>query len=202
MGKPSTDPGLGPSSEARLKVASPEGETHPGAVESTKPKPQKRDTVDLLLEGFEGREERPRILPPQGNELTPTPPPDQVRQTAVRKDLTPTAPGSRQRRQGQMFVGLAIGVVIVLGLAFVAKKLFTGEPPATVVAIPVVTAPVPTAPPLTTTPTVVTVDTPQPTAIATTAPAPTTTTTGAKPKPSTTPAAKPTSRDPHLVIEN
>ena len=193
MGKPSTDPGLGPSSEARLKAAPRDAETAPGAVEDTKPKPQKRDTVDVLLDGFEGREERPRILPPSGIEITPTPPPPQP---VVRKDLTPTAPGSRQRRHGKMIVGIALGVVVVLCIALLAKKLMTADvAQPTPVATLAVTAPL--------TPELAPTQAEQPTPTATTATAPATTTTiTPKPKPTATPTAKPTSRDPHLVIEN
>lgn len=197
MGKPSTDPGLGPSSEARLKAGSArDAETQPGAVEETKPKPQRRDTVDVLLEGFEGREERPRILPNMGKEVTPTPPPPEA---VVRKDLTPTAPGSRQRKKGQIVAGVVIGFLLVLGVAVLVKKLTTHDAP--VVSAPIATVAVPTvtAPPVVMTSAPPETTTPAPTD---TTPAPTTPVTTAKPKPSTTPTAKPTSRDPHLVIEN
>lgn len=189
MGKPSTDPGMGPSSEARLKATPPDAATEPGAVEHTKPKSQKRDTVDVLLDGFEGRETRPRILPPFGVEITPTPPPPQA---LLRKELTPTTPGRRKRRQGRMFLGIAVGVGVVLVLAFAAKKLMPADP--------VEPAPVATTAPPTVTPAPIQTEQPVITAVVTNPPMPSATTP--KPKPTANPTAKPTSRDPHLVIEN
>ena len=103
MSKPSTDPGLGPPASG------------------SEPAAKKTDTVDDILDGFgTGRADQPRILPKKGSDITPTPP-----DVGGRKELTPTEPGSRQKKSRFMVASIAgFGAVLILGIVFV--KLTSG----------------------------------------------------------------------------
>lgn len=113
MSKPSTDPGLGPPASG------------------SEPAAKKTDTVDDILDGFgTARADQPRILPRKGSDITPTPP-----DVGARKELTPTEPGSRQKKSRFMVASIA-GFIAVLILGIVFVKMTSGGP--------VTDAPVPT----------------------------------------------------------
>lgn len=158
MSKPSTDPGLGPPSSG------------------SQPAAKKSDTVDDILEGFgSARADQPRILPKKGSDITPTPP-----EVGGRKELTPTEPGSRQKKSRYVVVSI-VTFVAVLILGVIIVKMTSSGPEAD--------APVPT--PATATAKSTAVMTPTavlPTAIETAVP----TVDTAAPVPSPTVSAKPT----------
>ncbi|HEY2370484.1 MAG TPA: hypothetical protein VGH87_29005 [Polyangiaceae bacterium] len=159
MSKVDTDEGLGPGSErqrqkvldaqkqldsrSKQKAAEPapdsgrvqvdkNAETEPGIGKVER----KNDTVDSLLDGFSDRQDRPRILP--NNDTTPPPDP-------VRKELTPTSPGKRQRTRNMLLATLAtFGVVAAVGVGLVKFGSSSVPTPATTVTV-TVTAPI-TAP--------------------------------------------------------
>jgi hypothetical protein len=138
MSKADTDQGLGPGSERqRQKVLEAQkkldarsqqkdGEISPSPPPSkpiavdktavTEPgigKVDRRsDTVDDLLDGFgTERPNLPRILP--NNDTTPPPDP-------VKKELTPTAPGARQRSRNMVLATIVtFAVVAAVGVAVV-----------------------------------------------------------------------------------
>lgn len=166
MSKVDTDQGLGPGSErarrevreaqeklesgAKQKAAAPAEDaavdknavTQPGVGKVDR----KSDTVDDLLDGFgTSRPDLPRILP----KADTTPPPE-----PVRKELTPTEPGKRQRIRNTILVtSLSFAVVIAIGIGLVKLGQSTAQ-----------TAPLPTQTATATTPT----NTTQPTTAATT----------------------------------
>ncbi len=146
MSKVDTDQGLGPGSERlrrelagvkeEKRAVAKSAETQPGVG-----KVQKRaDTVDDLLDGFgSSRPDMPRILP----NADTTPPPE-----PLKKELTPTAPGARQRKRRTILALVAaFGAIAVLGVAFV--KLGSSSS----VAQPTATATTTTTTPTSTTPT-------------------------------------------------
>jgi hypothetical protein len=116
MGKVDTDQGLGPGSEDRrremlgMKENPKDAETQPGAGKVER----KTDTVDDLLGGFgTSRPDLPRILP----KADTTPPPE-----PVKKELTPTAPGRRQRTRRIILV-TAVSFIAVIGIGAALVKL-------------------------------------------------------------------------------
>ncbi len=131
MSKVDTDQGLGPGSErmrrevreaqeelesrSKQKAAPPvdvdekkNAVTEPGIGKVER----KSDTVDDLLDGFgPSRPDLPRILP--NKDTTPPPEP-------VKKELTPTEPGKRQRTRNMVLATvLAFGVVVAAGIVVV-----------------------------------------------------------------------------------
>jgi hypothetical protein len=163
MSKVDTDEGLGPGSErqrqkvleaqkdldsrSKQKAAEPAPDSGPVKVDknaATEPGigkvERKNDTVDSLLDGFSDRQDRPRILP--NNDTTPPPDP-------VRKELTPTSPGKRQRARNMILATLlTFGVVAAVGVGLVkygSASTATSVPPTTVTVTVTATAPPPTA---------------------------------------------------------
>jgi hypothetical protein len=131
MSKVDTDQGLGPGSErmrrevrqaqeelesrSKQKAAPPvvdddkkNAVTEPGVGKVER----KSDTVDDLLDGFgASRPDLPRILP--NKDTTPPPEP-------VRKELTPTEPGKRQRTRNMVLATIVtFGVVVAVGVGVV-----------------------------------------------------------------------------------
>lgn len=153
MSKVDTDEGLGPGSEDRrreVRKAQEELDSH-SKLKGAQPvdknavtepglgKVEKRsDTVDSLLDGFgPARQDLPRILPNK-NDTTPPPEP-------VRKELTPTEPGRRQKLRNRVIAGvLAFGVVVGAGVVIVRmgahQDAATPAPSATDTAHPANTA--------------------------------------------------------------
>ncbi len=201
MGKPSTDPGLGPTSEARVKAASARDVDTQPAPANVKPKTPKRDTVDVLLDGFNERSDQPRILPTGSD--TPSPP-----VAALRKDLTPTQPGRRHQEKIRVAAGVALGFLIVLALgALLVNKIGADATPRPNTTATLITSTqqfaTPTGEPTAAQPTATTAPTPSDNMMIAPAvsAAPLTTTTKVKPSASPTPTAK-TPHDPRLVHEN
>ena len=174
MSKVDTDEGLGPGSErqrkevleaqkqlesrSKQKAADPTPDSGPVKVDKnavTEPGigkvERKNDTVDDLLGGFgTDRPNLPRILP----NADTTPPPD-----PVRKELTPTSPGKRQRARNMVFATLVtFAVVAAVGVALVKYgSSNNAAAPATTVTVTVTTpATTPAAPTETMTPIVTT----------------------------------------------
>jgi len=135
MSKVDTDQGLGPGSErkrqevlkaqeelesgSKQKAAAPADSPAPANVDKnavTAPgigKVERRsDTVDDLLDGFgTSRPDLPRILP----KADTTPPPE-----PVKKELTPTSPGRRQRTRNTILATAAtFAAVVVVGFLLV-----------------------------------------------------------------------------------
>jgi hypothetical protein len=152
MSKVDTEEGLGPGSErqrkqvleaqkelesrSKQKAAPPASASGPVVVDknaATEPGigkvERKSDTVDALLDGFgTERPNLPRILP----NADTTPPPE-----PLRKELTPTAPGKRQRTRNMVFATLVtFAVVVAVGVAVVkygsASSTAAPSPPTTV----------------------------------------------------------------------
>ncbi len=144
MTKADTDEGLGPGSEDRrreiqkaqqeldsrsqLKTAAPtdkSADTQPGIGKVER----RNDTVDDLLDGFgPSRPDLPhRILPKEDT----TPPPE-----PVRRELTPTEPGKRQKLRNMILASVvSFGVIVGVGVVVVRmggpKTTSTVAPPAT-----------------------------------------------------------------------
>lgn len=164
MSKVDTDEGLGPGSERRRQEVLEaqkklDSRSKEKAAESAPPESgpvkvdknavtepgigkveRKSDTVDELLGGFgTDRPNLPRILP----NADTTPPPD-----PVRKELTPTSPGKRQRARNMVLATLVtFAVVAAVGVALVkygSPNNATPSPPTTVTVTVTTTA---TAPP-------------------------------------------------------
>ena len=160
MSKVDTDQGLGPGSEdrrrevrkaqddldSRSKLKAAETEPGIGKVE------RRSDTVDELLDGFgTSRPDLPhRILPKEDT----TPPPE-----PVRRELTPTEPGKRQRLRN-MILASVVSFGVIVGVGVVAVRMSghgagsTAAPPtatatATETAVATATA-TETVPPITT----------------------------------------------------
>jgi hypothetical protein len=129
MSKVDTDQGLGPGSEGRRRdvakaqakldassrpsdaPSSKDAETQPGTGKVER----RTDTVDDLLDGFgPSRPDLPRILPNQDT----TPPPE-----PVRRELTPTEPGQRQRSLRTRLVASAVAFAVVIALGALLVKL-------------------------------------------------------------------------------
>jgi len=139
MSKVDTDQGLGPGSEdrrrdvrkaqedldSRSKLKAAETEPGIGKVE------RKSDTVDELLDGFgTSRPDLPhRILPKEDT----TPPPE-----PVRRELTPTEPGKRQRLRN-MILASVVSFGIIVGVGVVAVRM-SGHGGASTAAHPTTTA--------------------------------------------------------------
>lgn len=143
MSKVDTDQGLGPGSERhRQEVREAQKELESGVKQKpTEPKApdsgrvdrnaitepgvgkveRKSDTVDDLLDGFgTSRPDLPRILP----KADTTPPPE-----PVKKELTPTSPGARQRARNKILVAaVSFAVVIAIGIALVKLGQSTAQP--------------------------------------------------------------------------
>ena len=118
MGKRSTEPGLGP--ERRATAADP------GAAAQATPPRRKADTIDILLDGFRGRPERPRVAA-VANDATPTPP--EARMSPGRHLSKPepraqivTEPGRRQRHRG-LALGVIGGALLVLLTSLFALQI-------------------------------------------------------------------------------
>ncbi|HEY1958707.1 MAG TPA: hypothetical protein VGH28_23990 [Polyangiaceae bacterium] len=137
MSKVDTDEGLGPGSEdrrrevrkaqddldSRSKLKTAETQPGIGKVE------RKSDTVDDLLDGFgPSRPDLPhRILPKEDT----TPPPE-----PIRRELTPTEPGKRQRLRKMILAAvISFGVIVGIGVVLVRMSgpatTSTAAPPAT-----------------------------------------------------------------------
>lgn len=165
MSKVDTDEGLGPGSErqrkevleaqkkleSRSKQKAAEAAPDSGPVKVDKnavTEPgigkveRKNDTVDDLLGGFgTDRPNLPRIMP----NVDTTPPPD-----PVRKELTPTSPGKRQRTRNMVLATLVtFAVVAAVGVALVKygnTSNATPSPPTTVTVTVTTTATSPPTP--------------------------------------------------------
>ena len=164
MSKVDTDEGLGPGSErqrkevlqaqkqldsrSQQKAAEPAPDSGPVQVDKnavTEPGlgkvERKNDTVDDLLGGFgTDRPNLPRILP----NADTTPPPE-----PVRKELTPTSPGERQRTRNMLLATLVtFAVVAAAGVALVkyGSSSNTTAPAPTKTVTVTVTATAPPAP--------------------------------------------------------
>jgi len=163
MSKVDTDEGLGPGSErqrqevlkaqkelesrSKQKAADAVPDSGPVKVDKnavTEPGigkvERKNDTVDDLLGGFgTDRPNLPRIKP----NIDTTPPPD-----PVKKELTPTSPGKRQRTRNMVLATLVtFGVVAAVGVALVKYGGNTSTPaPPTTVTVTVTTTATPPPP--------------------------------------------------------
>jgi hypothetical protein len=164
MSKVDTDEGLGPGSErqrkevleaqkaldsrSKQKAAEPDPVPDSGPVKVDKnavTEPglgkvdRKSDTVDDLLGGFgTDRPNLPRIMP----NVDTTPPPE-----PVRKELTPTEPGKRQRTRNMVLATLvtfAVVAAVGVGLVKYGNNNTTPSPPTTVTVTVTTTA---TSPP-------------------------------------------------------
>jgi hypothetical protein len=163
MSKVDTDEGLGPGSErqrqevlkgqkeleSRSKQKAVEATPASGPVKVDKnavTEPgigkveRKNDTVDALLDGFgTDRPNLPRIMP----NVDTTPPPE-----PVRKELTPTAPGKRQRTRNMVVATLVtFAVVAAVGVGLVKygnNNTATPAPTTTVTVTVTATATAPT----------------------------------------------------------
>ena len=163
MSKVDTDEGLGPGSErqrqevlkaqkelesrSKQKAAEPAPDSGPVKVDKnavTEPGigkvERKSDTVDDLLGGFgTDRPNLPRILP----NADTTPPPD-----PVRKELTPTSPGKRQRTRNMVLATLVtFAVVAAVGVALVKYGSPNNNAPAPPTTVTVTVTATVTAPP-------------------------------------------------------
>lgn len=121
MAKAHTQPGLGPPLAPQSEQSGiHEQEPTPEAAAPSPPATEKarRDTVDLLLDGFEDRPDRPRIRPPSESDKrhesgrVPKGSRDAETQPAHR-DLAPTQPGVRQRRRSAALRVLAVAVSLL-----------------------------------------------------------------------------------------
>ncbi len=136
MGKVDTDQGLGPGSEDRRRelAAQKEATAEAAATEKvdrdavTQPGlgkvERQKDKVDELLDGFgPNRPDLPRILP----NVDTTPPPEEP----VPKELTPTAPGKRQKARNVILAMVGTFVLIVAFGVGIVKLSSSGPTPTT-----------------------------------------------------------------------
>ncbi len=149
MSKVDTDQGLGPGSERmRREVREAQKELESRGKEKAAAAPvdknavtepgvgkveRRADTVDDLLGGFgPSRPDLPRILP----KADTTPPPE-----PVRKELTPTEPGKRQRQRNTILMIVTFLLVAAGGIAIVKMSSNgTSSPQPTATATATVTA--------------------------------------------------------------
>jgi hypothetical protein len=137
MGKVDTDQGLGPGSEDRRRELAAKKDATPAAEAAAAEKidrdaitqpglgkvERQKDKVDELLDGFgPNRPDLPRILP----NVDTTPPPEEP----VQKELTPTAPGKRQKVRNVILATVGTFVLIV-GFGVGIVKLSSNGPTST-----------------------------------------------------------------------
>ena len=119
MRKANTEPGWGP--------ARPREPEAPGSESAQPQARRKADTVDVLLEGFKERPERPRILPTLSKDQTPTPPgggparaAEPFSKSEARAQIV-TEPGRRQRHRGAA-LSVVGGLVALITVSLVALR--------------------------------------------------------------------------------
>jgi hypothetical protein len=151
MGKVDTDQGLGPGSEDRRRKLAAQKEEKVDRDAVTQPGvgnvERQKDKVDELLDGFGAqRPDLPRILP----NVDTTPPPEEP----APKELTPTAPGKRQKVRNVILATVGTFVLIVGFGVGVVKLSSNGPTPTTPTAKTTVTSVATETAPTTTTPTI------------------------------------------------
>ncbi len=126
MRKPNTEPGWGPARPHAPEAPAPQN-AQPEAR-------RKADTVDILLEGFKERPERPRILPTVSKDETPTPPggrpagaAEPFSKSEARAQIV-TEPGRRQRHRGAA-LSVVGGLVVLVTVSLVALRAGGFWPP-------------------------------------------------------------------------